>query len=103
MNMMRSKTPADRHQLMLFNSLDEWISEDSMVRVIDLLVDKISASYPDKFIYLMKSRDGFIPACNVQTGTGAKHKMIVLAEVTSKYNDLGTERQSPKVERTTWN
>jgi hypothetical protein len=61
MNMMRSKTPADRHQLMLFNSLDEWISEDSMVRVIYLLVDKISASYPDKFIYKGISSTGRKP------------------------------------------
>jgi hypothetical protein len=36
----------------------------------------------------MKSRDGFIPVCNVQTDTDAMHKMIVPAGVTGEYNDL---------------
>jgi uncharacterized protein (UPF0179 family) len=42
----------------------------------------------DPDAHLMKSRDGFIPACNVQTGTDGKNRMIVLAEVTGEYNDL---------------
>jgi transposase len=36
---------------------------------------------------LMKSRDGFIPAYNLQVGTDAKHKMIVLSEITTNGND----------------
>ena len=37
---------------------------------------------------LMKSRDGYHPAYNVQTGVDKKSKMIVVAEVTNSINDL---------------
>ena len=42
----------------------------------------------DPGAHLMKSRDGFIPAYNVQTGVDSKNKMIVLAEVIQEGNDL---------------
>lgn len=41
--------PEDRHQLSLSNHMDKWISEENAVRLIDLLVDKIVLSNPDKF------------------------------------------------------
>lgn len=50
--------------------------------------------YPnDRDAQMMKSRDGVIPAFNVQTGTDAKHKMIVTAEVTMSPNDTNLLRQ----------
>jgi len=36
---------------------------------------------------IMKSRDGYIPAYNVQAGVDKKNKMIILAEVTNRPND----------------
>ena len=37
---------------------------------------------------LMKSRDGHIPAYNLQTGTDSKHKMIVFSELSNHTNDI---------------
>ena len=37
---------------------------------------------------LMKSRDGHIPAYNLQTGTDSKHKLIVFSELSNHTNDI---------------
>ncbi len=47
---------------------------------------------------LMKSRDGYLPAYNVQTGVDKKNKLIVVAEVTNSENDL--KQLEPNVVRT---
>jgi transposase len=47
---------------------------------------------------LMKGRDGYLPAYNVQTGVDKKNKLIVVAEVTNSENDL--RQLEPNVERT---
>ncbi|RPI65717.1 MAG: hypothetical protein EHM47_18315 [Ignavibacteriales bacterium] len=41
---MPSITPSDRNQHLLFSSLEDQIEESSIVRVIDLLVDKLYSS-----------------------------------------------------------
>jgi len=50
--------------------------------------DRTSASMSDKEALLMRSRDGFIPAYNVQSGVDSKYKMIADTEVTDDANDL---------------
>lgn len=47
---------------------------------------------------LMKGRDGYIPAYNVQTGVDQKNKLLVYAEVTNSLNDLG--ELQPNIEKT---
>jgi transposase len=47
---------------------------------------------------LMRSRDGYLPAYNVQTGVDKKNKLIVVAEVTNRENDFG--QLEPNVEKT---
>jgi len=42
--------PADRQQLTLMNSLDDLVSENNIVRIIDLIIDQIVKSNPNKFI-----------------------------------------------------
>jgi hypothetical protein len=50
--------------------------------------DRSSVSLSDKEARLMRSRDGFIPAYNVQSGVDSKHNMIADTEVTDEENDL---------------
>jgi len=47
-----------------------------------------SVSLSDKEARLMRSRDGFIPAYNVQSVVDSKHKMIADTEVVTDGNDL---------------
>lgn len=47
---------------------------------------------------LMKTRDGFVPAYNMQTGVDSKNKMIVFAQVTDKVVD--THELQPNIEQT---
>lgn len=47
---------------------------------------------------LMKTRDGFVPAYNMQTGVDNKNKMIVFAQVTDKGVD--THELQPNIEQT---
>jgi transposase len=47
---------------------------------------------------LMKTRDGFVPAYNMQTGVDHKNKMIVYAEVTNVGIDI--DQLQPNVEQT---
>jgi len=47
---------------------------------------------------LMKSRDGYIPAYNIQTGVDEKNKLLVYVEVTNSVNDLG--ELQPNIEKT---
>jgi hypothetical protein len=47
---------------------------------------------------LMKGRDGYMPAYNVQTGVDEKNKLLVLAVVTNSINDLGELK--PNIEKT---
>jgi transposase len=51
----------NRHQTILFNSLEEWINDDNLVRVIDILVDKLAQNEPGKFIYKGHSNVGRKP------------------------------------------
>jgi transposase len=50
--------------------------------------DRSSVSLSDKEALLMRSRDGFIPAYNVQSTVDSKNKMIADTEVTDAGNDL---------------
>ncbi|NCS89366.1 MAG: IS1182 family transposase, partial [Ignavibacteria bacterium] len=50
--------------------------------------NRSSVSLSDKEARLMKSRDGFIPAYNVQSGVDSKYNMIADTEVTDEENDL---------------
>lgn len=47
---------------------------------------------------LMKSRDGYLPAYNVQVGVDEKNKLVVMAEVTDSALDL--RQLEPNVEKT---
>ena len=47
-----------------------------------------SVSMNDKDARMMRSRDGYIPAYNIQSATDAKHKMIADTEVVTDENDL---------------
>lgn len=42
----------------------------------------------DPEAHLMKSRDGYIPAYNLQAGVDSKYKMIAFAEVSDQANDI---------------
>ncbi|MCL2860770.1 MAG: transposase [Oscillospiraceae bacterium] len=74
--------------------LEEISSLRSRVKELEVISEKLqeesSKSYfpNDPDAHMMKSRDGFLPAYNVQVGTDAKHKMIVLAEVTTNACDI---------------
>lgn len=46
---MKYRELQSRSQGFLFNSIEEWVSEDNPVRLIDLLIDKLYQSDPDKF------------------------------------------------------
>lgn len=50
--------------------------------------ERTSVSLSDKAALLMRSRDGFIPAYNVQSTVDSKHKMIADTEVVTEANDL---------------
>lgn len=41
--------PSDRNQLTLANNVDDWVSKDNVVRLIDVLVDRIVKTQPDSF------------------------------------------------------
>jgi transposase/Fe-S cluster biogenesis protein NfuA len=47
---------------------------------------------------LMKTRDGFVPAYNMQTGVDDKNKMIIYAQVTNKVTDV--DELQPNIEQT---
>jgi transposase len=59
-------------------------------------IKRYSPADPDA--RLMKSRDGYIPGYNVQTGVDKKNKLIVVAEVTNSVNDC--KQLEPNVKRT---
>ena len=46
---MRYRELQSRSQGFLFNNIEDWVSEDNPVRLIDLLIDKLYQSDPDKF------------------------------------------------------
>ncbi|MDH6342945.1 transposase [Parabacteroides sp. PFB2-12] len=74
--------------------LEEIVSLRQKIKELEEIKSQIKqsdhSSYcpTDPDAHLMKSRDGFIPAYNLQGGTDAKHKMIVLAELTPDVIDL---------------
>ncbi len=49
MNKQHYKEPQNRNQVLLFSTLDDTISENNTVRLIDLAIDKIIAASPEKF------------------------------------------------------
>ena len=46
---MKYRELQSRSQFFLFNNIEDWVSEDNSVRLIDLLIDKLYESNPDKF------------------------------------------------------
>lgn len=46
---MKYRELQSRNQGFLFNNIEDWVSEDNPVRLIDLLIDKLYQSDPDKF------------------------------------------------------
>lgn len=46
---MNYRALSPRSQGFLFNTIEDWVSEDNPVRLIDLLIDKLYHSAPDKF------------------------------------------------------
>lgn len=46
---MNYRTSTPRGQGFLFNNIEDWISEDNPVRLLDLLIDKLYESAPSKF------------------------------------------------------
>ena len=46
---MKYRELQSRSQSFLFNNIEDWVSEDNPVRLIDLLIDKLYKSNPDKF------------------------------------------------------
>lgn len=61
---MKYRELQPRSQGFLFNNIEDWVSEDNPVRLIDLLIDKLYQSEPDKFI-------GSKPTNNDATGRKA--------------------------------
>ena len=55
---MHYKKQCNREQMILFNSLDDAISPDHPIRVINVLIDSIIENNPDKFIYKGKENIG---------------------------------------------
>lgn len=74
--------------------LEEVANLRKQIEEMQLLKENLSASKYNTFCptdadaHMMKSRDGFIPAYNLQVGTDSKNKMIVLAEVSTENNDI---------------
>ena len=46
---MNYRELSPRSQGFLFNNIEDWVSEDNPVRLIDLLIDKLYQSDPEKF------------------------------------------------------
>ncbi len=80
--------------------LEEISSLRSKVKELEELSHKLEEENRNSYFSndpdarLMKSRDGFVPAYNVQVGTDAKHKMIILSEVTTDANDFSLLQQN---------
>lgn len=51
-------TPANRHQIVLFNSLDQVVAPDHVIRLIDQLIDSIVDADPDFFLDRGQSSEG---------------------------------------------
>lgn len=50
--------PTNRTEIRLFPEVENWVSKNNPVRIIDLIVDKIIHSNPDEFIWKGKSNTG---------------------------------------------
>jgi transposase len=50
--------PEDRHQIKLMESLDDLVSKNNPVRIIDLIVDKMICENPGEFIRCKESNNG---------------------------------------------
>jgi transposase len=50
--------PDDRHQIKLMESLDDLVSKNNPVRIIDLNVDKMICENPGEFIRCKESNNG---------------------------------------------
>jgi len=48
----------NRAEIKLFSEVDNWVSKNNPVRLIDLIVDKIVLSNPDEFIWKGQSKYG---------------------------------------------
>ena len=55
---MHYKAPKNKDEILLFQSYEQWISKNNPVRLLDLLIDKIVSSNPDKFIWKGQSATG---------------------------------------------
>lgn len=74
--------------------LEEVANLRKQIEEMQLLKENLSDSKyntlcsTDADAHMMKSRDGFTPAYNIQVGTDSKNKMIVMAEVSTENNDI---------------
>ena len=48
---MHYKEPRNKNEILLFSHVDNWVGKDNPVRLIDLIVDKVVLSNPDKFLW----------------------------------------------------
>ena len=55
---MHYKEGKNRNELLMFPQMDFWVSKDNIVRLIDLVVDKVVMSNPDKFKWKGKEQRG---------------------------------------------
>ena len=55
---MHYKVGKNRQELIMFPQMEMWISKDNIVRLIDLVVDKIIMSKPDNFEWKGKEERG---------------------------------------------
>ena len=55
---MHYKEGKNRNELLMFPQMDFWVSKDNIVRLIDLVVDKVVMSNPDKFKWKGKEQIG---------------------------------------------
>lgn len=50
--------PTDRSEIKLFTEVEVWVSKNNPVRLLDLIVEKVVCSNPDKFIWKGNSITG---------------------------------------------
>jgi len=55
---MHYKVPKNRNEILLHPHVDNWVGKDNPIRLIDLIVDKLVLSNPDKFLWKGQSKVG---------------------------------------------
>ena len=55
---MHYKNPKNRNEILLHPHVDNWVGKDNPIRLVDLIVDKVVLSNPDKFLWKGQTKVG---------------------------------------------